>query len=41
MSVRHAHLVAAVTDTKGRGKYSDLITASLSANQGWADQSFH
>jgi hypothetical protein len=41
MAVRHAHLVAAVTDTKGRGKYSDLLTPTLSANQGWADQVFH
>jgi hypothetical protein len=41
MSVRHAHLVAAVTDTKGRAKFTDLITKSLSADRGWADQSFH
>jgi len=41
MAARHAALVAAVTDQKGRGKYTDLITASLTANQGWADQSFH
>lgn len=41
MAVRHAHLVAAVTDQRGRGKYTDLITESLSASQGWADQSFH
>lgn len=41
MAARHAHLVAAVTDQKGRGKYTDLLTPTLSADRGWADQSFH
>lgn len=41
VAVRHAHLVAAVTDQKGRGKYSDLLTPALSSDRGWADQSFH